>query len=104
MITLKTTLGDIVIELDSDKSSRIVRAELIPSGIGDPLLPADRPIPDAIDRVVLSQSAAERLKVVPGDRIDGSVTRRNREWDLKRLSTVSMAASRCSMATARWTG
>ena len=64
------------IELDSEQSSRIVRAELIPSGIGDPLLPADGPLPDDINRVVLSQSAAERLQVAPGDRIDGSVTRR----------------------------
>ena len=82
------------IELDSDTSSRIVRAELIPSGIGDPLLPADRPIPDAIDRIVLSQSAAERLKVVPGDRIDGSVTRRyggTKERDHVELTVAAIA-------------
>ncbi|MBT8429659.1 MAG: ABC transporter permease [Gammaproteobacteria bacterium] len=64
------------IELDSDKSSRIVRSELIPSGIGDPLLPDGSPLPDGIDRVVLSKTAAEKLQVKQGDRIDGSATRR----------------------------
>ena len=82
------------IELDSEQSSRIVRAELIPSGIGDPLLPKDSPLPDAIDRVVLSQSAAERLKVAPGDRIDGSVTRRyggTKERDHVELTVAAIA-------------
>jgi putative ABC transport system permease protein len=63
------------IELNSEQSTRIVRAELIPSGPGDPLLPADGPLPDGMNRVVLSPSAAEKLGVGAGDRIDGSVTR-----------------------------
>ena len=64
------------IELNSEKSSRIVRTEVIPSGAGDPLLPAQSPLPVATDSLVLSQSAAEKLGVGPGDRIDGSATRR----------------------------
>jgi len=64
------------IELDSEKSSRIVRTELIPSGPGDPLLPVGSPLPDSTNRIVLSQSAAEKLKIAEGDSIDGSVTRR----------------------------
>ena len=64
------------IELDSTQSSRIVRAEMIPSGPGDPLLAADGYLPDGMSRVVLSQSAAEKLQVERGDRIDGSVSRR----------------------------
>ncbi len=66
------------IELDSKSSGRIVRAELIPSGVGDPLLPADGGVPDELNRVVLSQTTAEKLQVAPGDRIDGSVARRYR--------------------------
>ena len=53
------------IELDSAQSSRIIRAELIPSGAGDPLLPADGPLPDGFAKLVLSQSAAVKLQVGP---------------------------------------
>lgn len=66
------------IELNSEKSKRIVRAEMIPSGRGDPLLPADGAVADGLDKVILSQTAAERLQVAPGDTISGSVTRRYR--------------------------
>ncbi|MGB5763115.1 MAG: peptide ABC transporter permease, partial [Sedimenticolaceae bacterium] len=64
------------IELNSENSSRIVATELIPSGVGDPLLPADGALPDNITHIVLSQSAAEKLQVGAGDTIDGSATRR----------------------------
>ncbi|MGB5563599.1 MAG: ABC transporter permease [Sedimenticolaceae bacterium] len=64
------------IELNSENSSRIVATELIPSGVGDPLLPADGALPEGITHIVLSQSAAEKLKVGAGDTIDGSATRR----------------------------
>jgi len=64
------------IELNSENSSRIVATELIPSGVGDPLLPADGALPDGIKHIVLSQSAAEKLQVGAGDTIDGSATRR----------------------------
>jgi putative ABC transport system permease protein len=64
------------VELNSEQTPRIVRAELIPSGTGDPLLPADMQVPGAISQVVLSQAAAEKLQVAADDSIDGSVTRR----------------------------
>ncbi|MCB1801126.1 MAG: ABC transporter permease [Gammaproteobacteria bacterium] len=64
------------IELNSEKSTRIVRAEMVPSGRGDPLLPADGPVADGLDKLILSQNAAERLQVVPGDTVSGSITRR----------------------------
>ncbi len=63
------------LELNSEKSKRIVRAELIPSGQGDPMLPAGGSVPEGMDGVVLSQLAAEKLQVQAGDRIDGSVVR-----------------------------
>ena len=64
------------IELNSEQSNRIVRAELIPSGTGDPLLPADAPLPVGTRSVVLSRQAADKLNVSIGDEIGGSVTRR----------------------------
>ena len=57
------------VELNSEQSPRIVRAELIPSGPGEPLLPADGRLPTGLDQVVLSQSAATRLQVAAGDRV-----------------------------------
>ena len=66
------------VELKSEKVGRIVRTELIPSGLGDPLLPHDGPIPTGIAQVVLSQQAATKLNVGEGDTVDGSVTRRFR--------------------------
>ncbi|MCB1772395.1 MAG: ABC transporter permease [Gammaproteobacteria bacterium] len=63
-------------ELDSTASKRIVRVELVPSGPGDPLLQPGAPLPQGLGSVVLSTNAAEKLNVVAGDRIGGSVTRR----------------------------
>ena len=82
------------IELDSDQSTRIVRAELIPSGPGDPLLPAEINLPDSIDRVVLSQVAAEKLAVKAGDSATGSTTRRyagRKERETIALQVVGIA-------------
>ena len=64
------------VELNSAQSPRIVRTELIPSGPGEPLLPVDATLPEGLSSVVLSQSAAQKLQVAAGDRINGSVTRR----------------------------
>jgi putative ABC transport system permease protein len=64
------------VELNSTQSNRIVRAELIPSGQGDPMLPDALPLPDGTRSIVLSQQAAEKLKVAAGEQVDGSITRR----------------------------
>jgi putative ABC transport system permease protein len=64
------------IDLSGGESRRIVAAELIPSGPGDPLLPAAGPVPDALGTVVLSQTAAEKVGAAAGAGIDGSVARR----------------------------
>jgi len=66
------------IELSSEHSSRIVPVELIPSAHGDPLLSPDDPLPEGATRIVLSQSAAEKLGVAAGDTLDGSLVRRFR--------------------------
>lgn len=81
-------------QLKSDHASRIVTAEMIPSDNGDPLLPADAPLPGGVTRVVLSQSAAEKLGVGAGDGIDGSLVRHyhdKKERVHLRLEVVSVA-------------
>jgi putative ABC transport system permease protein len=66
------------IELSSRDSMRIVPVELIPSDRGDPLLPETSGFVAGIGRVVLSQSAAEKLGAAAGDTVNGSLARRFR--------------------------
>ena len=64
------------IELSSPQQvSRIVPVELIASGSGDPLLAPGAPLPEGLDRVVLSRSSANKLAVGAGDMLDGSLAR-----------------------------
>ena len=79
------------IELSSESASRIVSVELIPSEQGDPLLPNSL-LPQGTYRVVLSQSAAEKLNVAPGDTIDGSLSRRFRGQQEREHLSFSVAA------------
>ena len=79
------------IELSSDSSSRIVSVELIPSDQGDPLL-TNSLLPQGTYRVVLSQSAAEKLNVAPGDTLDGSLARRFHGQQEREHLTFSVAA------------
>jgi putative ABC transport system permease protein len=65
-------------ELSSGQSTRIVPVELIASGEGDPLLTPGEPLPAGLDQVVVSGSAAEKLNIRAGDRLDGSLVRRYR--------------------------
>jgi putative ABC transport system permease protein len=64
------------IELSSEQAPRIVPVELIASGTGDPLLAPDVPLPEGLDRIVLSRSSADKLAVGAGDVLDGSLARR----------------------------
>ena len=63
------------IELSSDSSKQIVPVEMIPTDRGDPLL-TQRQIPEGMQQLILSQSAARKLNVKPGDEISGSIARR----------------------------
>jgi putative ABC transport system permease protein len=63
------------IQLNSETSSRILTVEMIPTDQGDPLLPQIH-IPTEMHQVVLSDSAARKLNVKPGDSISGSLSRR----------------------------
>jgi len=66
------------LQLKSDRAPRILTIELIPSDKGDPLLRGSSAMPDGLRSIVLSQSAATKLQVAPGDSIDGSLLRRFR--------------------------
>jgi putative ABC transport system permease protein len=79
------------IELSSQSASRIVSVELIPSEQGDPLLP-NSPLPEGTTGIVLSQSAAEKLNVAPGDTLDGSLARRFRGEQERVHLPLSVAA------------
>jgi putative ABC transport system permease protein len=80
------------IDLNSEHSSRIVSVELMASDHGDPLLPPDSPLPEGTTTVVLSQSAAEKLGVAPGDTLDGSLARRFRGKQERVHLTLRVAA------------
>jgi len=66
------------IKLRSKQSPMILPVELEPSAQGDPLLTGVSAIPDGLERIVLSESAAEKLNVSPGDTVEGYLTRRFR--------------------------
>jgi putative ABC transport system permease protein len=66
------------IELSSGQASRIVPVELIASGEGDPLLTPGEPLPAGLGQVVVSRSAADKLDIRAGDKLDGSLVRRYR--------------------------
>jgi putative ABC transport system permease protein len=63
------------IDLKSQNAKRIVSVEMIPTGQSDPLLKG-RTIPTKLQQIVLSEKAAQKLKVKPGDEISGSLSRR----------------------------
>lgn len=63
------------IELKSEGAKRILPAEMIPTDRGDPLLKGLE-LPQAMEQLVLSDSAARKLKVKPGDKVSGSLSRR----------------------------
>ena len=63
------------IELKSDTGKDIVPVEMIPTDRDDPLLSHQR-TPEGMQEVILSESAARKLKAKPGDEISGSLSRR----------------------------
>jgi putative ABC transport system permease protein len=62
-------------EMQAEKGGRILPVELIPTGPGEPLLGAATPIPTGLGEMVLSEAAARKLGVEPGERVDGSLAR-----------------------------
>ncbi len=67
-----------IISVKSERAGRILELEVIPSDQGDPLLDSALPAPSGLDKIVLSSSAAKKLQVSAGDKVDGSISRRYR--------------------------
>jgi len=63
-------------QLKSDAATRIIPTELIPTAEKEPLFYKDVAIPTGLHQIVLSESAARKLKVGVGDQVDGSLNRR----------------------------
>jgi putative ABC transport system permease protein len=63
------------IQLKSSNSSSIISVEVIPTDKGDPLLPKSTPVPADLERILLSNNAAQKLNVGAGDIVDGSLVR-----------------------------
>ncbi len=63
------------IELKSENGKQIIPVEMIPTDRDDPLLRNQTP-PQGLQQIILSASAARKLKVEPGDEISGSLARR----------------------------
>ena len=71
--------------VDSD-IGRIIDIELIPSAEGDPVLDESTGVPSGLAEVVLATTAAEKLSVGVGDRLEGIVSRtRNDRQETERL-------------------
>jgi putative ABC transport system permease protein len=71
----KTRALAATIQLKSSTANRILSTELLATAAGDPLLAGLNKLPETYYQVVLSQSAAKKLNVVPGDEIDASLSR-----------------------------
>ncbi|MGD2083178.1 MAG: ABC transporter permease [Chromatiales bacterium] len=66
------------IELKSDSAPQIIDVELIPTAPGEPLLAEGTPVPVDPKDIVLSATAADKLRLEARDTVDGSIARRFR--------------------------
>ena len=71
----KTRALAATIQLNSDSSTRILSTELLATDNGDPLMAGMERLPANYYQMILSQSAAKKLKVKRGDKIDASLAR-----------------------------
>ncbi len=74
----KTRALAATIQLKSTSANRIVSTELLATAAGDPLLSRLDSVPKDYSQIILSQSAATKLKVAKGDEIDASLARQFR--------------------------
>ena len=63
------------IELKSESGKQIIPVEMIPTDRDDPLLQGQQ-MPQGMQQIILSASAARKLNVAAGDEISGSLARR----------------------------
>jgi len=71
----KTRALAATIQLKSESATRILSTELLATASNDPLLAGMQQIPANYNQVILSQSAAKKLKVEAGQQIDASLAR-----------------------------
>ncbi len=71
----KTRALAATIQLKSKTAKRILSTELLATAHGDPLLTGSTSVPDDYSELILSWSAAKKLKVKAGDEIDASLSR-----------------------------
>lgn len=84
------------IKLKSKTARRIIDVELIPTAENDPLLPNLVDLPTGYASVVLSKTAAQKLKVEAGDFVKGSVFRQyqgEKQQVLLGLTVTAIASS-----------
>ena len=90
----KTRALAATIQLKSDTAKRILSTELLATAAGDPLLAGLSSVPQDYYQVILSQSAANKLKVKTGDQIDASLSRQfqgKRERVHLKLNVIDVA-------------
>lgn len=80
------------IQLKSRSGPSIISMEVIPSDVGDPLLTSIGVYPSDLHAVVLSKTAAMKLKVEPGDSLDGSLQRHFNEVNERAHLKLKVAA------------
>ncbi len=71
----KTRALAATIQLKSSKANRILSTELLATAAGDPLLVGSSGVPRDYNQVILSQSAAKKLNLFSGDKVDASLAR-----------------------------
>ncbi len=71
----KTRALAATMQLKSETAPRILSTELLATADRDPLLAGMEKLPASYNQVILSQSAAKKLKVEQGDQIDASLAR-----------------------------
>jgi putative ABC transport system permease protein len=71
----KTRALAATIQLKSNTANRILSTELLATAVGDPLLSRSTRFPKGYNEVILSQSAAKKINISPGDEIDASLAR-----------------------------
>jgi len=62
--------------MNADTGDAIEALQMLPTAAGDPLLPDGAAVPRGLDQVVLSASAARKLRAAPGDRLLARIDRR----------------------------
>lgn len=64
-----------VVDLENRNGLQLRQVDIVPTAVGDPLLPLGLAPPDRIDAILLTHPAAAQLAVSPGERVKVWITR-----------------------------